>query len=593
MRRAVLIDWTNRTRISTPRTVVLALFAVLLALLLVRVVMSAAGTALAPEDVDTVDADEAENSVTASDAFNTTVYVGSEQGTIYAVDVEGDTPEQRWAFNVGEDLEASPTVADGTVYAAGVSGDCVPGEDCDEPPETEPGLYAIDAETGDFEWEFTDTGSISGSPTVVDGTVYIAEDVGGNVYALDADTGDQEWSEDIETTVRAAPHVVDDHVYVSGYDINDGGLFALDRDTGDLEWQFENPEYRIDTTPTVHDGVVYFGVGTETQYDPDGEGILYAVDAENGTELSTYENPVAQSGFVGSPTVVDAADGDSVGSRVAQGILGHTDSFPQDGTIEGQVTDPAGEPIAGATVDVASEPMEATTDGDGEFELAVPSGEHTLEVDGSDVEAVTVTTEVGETDSVTKDLKLAPTHRVGDVENGGEIEITDAVRIQQELAGLDPEPFDPTLADVDRTGEITIADAVLIQQYLADLREPGETSIEAVSVGADTTSDDTIEVTAQVENTGGMGALQTAEHRFADEDALDEQATRAVDGLDLGPGDETELTFTVDTTTLESGTYYYELHTDDDSEVVTIDLGADNLAASAEPLERATPIGLR
>jgi hypothetical protein len=78
-------------------------------------------------------------------------------------------------------------------------------------------------------------------------------------------------------------------------------------------------------------------------------------------------------------------------------------------------------------------------------------------------------------------------------------------------------------------------------------------------------------VTVTVENTGGLGALQTVEHRVADtESGLDVTATRAVDGVDLRQADRQSLTFQLDTGSLDPGTYHYEVVTDDDSETLQI-----------------------
>jgi outer membrane protein assembly factor BamB len=43
-----------------------------------------------------------------------TVYVGSEDGYLYAVDAASG--EKLWQFATGDKITSSPTVADGTVY---------------------------------------------------------------------------------------------------------------------------------------------------------------------------------------------------------------------------------------------------------------------------------------------------------------------------------------------------------------------------------------------------------------------------------------------------------------------------------------------
>ena len=69
-----------------------------------------------------------------------------------------------------------PTVVDGTVYVGSDDGN----------------LYALDAKTGTRQWSFSTGGLVRSSPVVVDGTAYFtsADD---NLYAVDAETGQKEW----------------------------------------------------------------------------------------------------------------------------------------------------------------------------------------------------------------------------------------------------------------------------------------------------------------------------------------------------------------------------------------------------------------
>ena len=75
-------------------------------------------------------------------------------------------------------------------------------------------VYALDAETGDVEWEFTDVFWGQASVAVVGGTAYIAGDFD-RVWAVDADTDDIEWQEELNTNIRndGVPHVVNGTVY--------------------------------------------------------------------------------------------------------------------------------------------------------------------------------------------------------------------------------------------------------------------------------------------------------------------------------------------------------------------------------------------
>jgi len=195
-----------------------------------------------------------------------TVFVGSSDNNLYAVDTETGT--QQWVFETSDSV-SSPTVVDGAVFVG--SGD---------------DLYAVDAETGEQEWAF-ETGDSVSSPTVVDGTVFIGS-MDNNLYAVDAETGTQQWAFETGSWVGSSPTVVDGTIF----GISEGNLFAVDAETGEYEWTFQTDIWISTSSPTVADGTVFFG-----SFDDN----LYAVDAETGDEEWAFETGDA----VRSPTVMD------------------------------------------------------------------------------------------------------------------------------------------------------------------------------------------------------------------------------------------------------------------------------------------------
>lgn len=64
----------------------------------------------------------------------------------------------RWRFKTGNIVHSSPTVVDGTVFVGSADNN----------------LYAVDVQTGTEQWCFNTGNSIHSSPTVVDGTVFVA-----------------------------------------------------------------------------------------------------------------------------------------------------------------------------------------------------------------------------------------------------------------------------------------------------------------------------------------------------------------------------------------------------------------------------------
>ena len=209
-----------------------------------------------------------------------TVYVGSYDDTLYAVDAATGT--QEWAFDTSGSVRSSPTVVDGTVYFGII--------------KYQGGtLYAVDAATGSEEWTFTQPSrGLSSSPTVLNGTVYIGSN-DNTLYAVDADSGDREWAFDTSGRVFSSPTVADGTVYVGSdgtfdSDYEDSALYAVDAATGDQEWAFTQPSGRVFSSPTVADGTVYVGSnGTENNNNYD-DAALYAVDA--GVEGSSEDSRV-------------------------------------------------------------------------------------------------------------------------------------------------------------------------------------------------------------------------------------------------------------------------------------------------------------
>lgn len=234
------------------------------------------------------------------------------EGFLYAINVESG--EQAWEFSqpTGEVLP-SPTVAYDTVYIPTENGK----------------VYAVDTETGEMVWRFTQASRYTVRPiAIADGTAYVAFEHGdcgrygdctsdGNLFALDAETGEQKWTSPDSLNIYSGPTVGTEKVYVSS---RDGTLNALDADTGDILWQFTEPSSEIDVCPTVADGLVYVGTG---------DTFLYAVDTETGEKAWTFTEP---SGWLRRPpTVVEDPDnGNSIDSRVELATFGHHDGIDRE-----------------------------------------------------------------------------------------------------------------------------------------------------------------------------------------------------------------------------------------------------------------------
>ncbi len=223
------------------------------------------------------------------------VYVGGTEGGVYAYDAEDG--DELWDVQTGEPVSSSPTRFEDLVYVPSDAGV----------------LVAFDAETGEDEWIYSLAENITPSPTaptVVDGTVYVADNPGqqnveGWVHAIDAETGEEEWTfTGADLWFNSSPTVVDGVVYVG---CDDSTLYALDADDGSVEWQFSDPEEQIISSTTYHDGVVYVGTDQETPPGATVPAALYAVDADTGNKIWDFTVDPPEDGgdwrFHSSPTV--------------------------------------------------------------------------------------------------------------------------------------------------------------------------------------------------------------------------------------------------------------------------------------------------
>lgn len=131
------------------------------------------------------------------------VYVTTKKGKTYAVDVA--TGVVRWSYDAGG--EASPAVSGGSLFIAGSDG----------------GLYALDAKLGgEPKWLFPTGATITASPVVAGGIVYVAS--GTTLYAINAATGAEEWRYGAGYTIITSPVVVNGVIYIGG---SDGYLDAI------------------------------------------------------------------------------------------------------------------------------------------------------------------------------------------------------------------------------------------------------------------------------------------------------------------------------------------------------------------------------
>ena len=204
-----------------------------------------------------------------------TVYFGTWGRKFYALDAATGDPD--WETTVGHRFgSSSPVVSDGVVYV-GTVGDgplVVSGDD----EQFEPcAVLALDADTGEERWRYDDFGereNVESSPALADGRVHVGSENG--VYALDASTGEVAWERtDVQTHADVSPAVVDGVVYSGAPNAADDGppanLYAFDAATGDTRWTAGIDDVSLRTSPAVADGTVYVAASTTRACIPEAD----------------------------------------------------------------------------------------------------------------------------------------------------------------------------------------------------------------------------------------------------------------------------------------------------------------------------------
>jgi eukaryotic-like serine/threonine-protein kinase len=83
-------------------------------------------------------------------------------------------PEPIWIADTGDKIFSSPTVADSTVYIGSDDGN----------------LYAFDTETGDRRWQYSTDAAVTSTPAVSEGRAYVGSN-DQRLHAVAVEPGDQ------------------------------------------------------------------------------------------------------------------------------------------------------------------------------------------------------------------------------------------------------------------------------------------------------------------------------------------------------------------------------------------------------------------
>ncbi|WP_435359647.1 PQQ-binding-like beta-propeller repeat protein [Haloarchaeobius sp. DFWS5] len=171
--------------------------------------------------------------VTAVKTTGPVAYVGTESGTLRAVDASGN---ERWRSSLGGEPVTAPAALGGVVYTGTAAGD----------------LLGLEAGSGEVSWRAS-VGGRPGDPVVAGDLVLTT--VGSTLLALDAETGQQIRNIETGTSILGSPAITDGARLLTG---EDGVLRSL-APGGERNW---TADVGAASVPVVAGDAVY--VGTES-----------------------------------------------------------------------------------------------------------------------------------------------------------------------------------------------------------------------------------------------------------------------------------------------------------------------------------------
>lgn len=166
--------------------------------------------------------------------FGGRLLVGSADYKLHAV---ADNGVYLWGFQTGGRVRSSPTPMDDDVYVGSDDGR----------------LYKVDVQSGALIWEFATAGAVRSSPALANGRVYFASG-DGFLYALDASTGLPAWKQPVAPHTRGSPAIANGKVYLGD---ERGDLLAFDANTGAPAWK-QNITGYVSACPVVTPEGIFF-----------------------------------------------------------------------------------------------------------------------------------------------------------------------------------------------------------------------------------------------------------------------------------------------------------------------------------------------
>lgn len=189
------------------------------------------------------------------------LFFGSDNGTLYALNVSGPTPVQMWNFTANGAIRSTPSINDDRIFF---------GSDNNR-------LYAVNETTGELIWTWqtgNPSAKIQNGVAVANSIVYVTSGDMPKVYALYADAApgnytdpDQAisyWTRDVSSDDVGN---LNEPVYANGKVVvtsvsggNHQGLYVLDADVGNVIWKQIRGYWSSMGSAVVADGRVWYSL---------------------------------------------------------------------------------------------------------------------------------------------------------------------------------------------------------------------------------------------------------------------------------------------------------------------------------------------
>ena len=252
--------------------------------------------------------------------LNSTVYFGSSDGNLYAVDLLNGA--EKWKFKSGGAVQSSPSISGNKIFFTSRNGylyalDLNAGKEIwrndlgkdipyswgfdyylSSPVIEDNNLFvgsgsgkfcSVNANNGEVIWTY-DCNSRIRSTALLTGSLVLFGDMDGTFYAIAKDKGNLVWKFDVDgkkinnkefgfdrKAILSSAAASEDKVIFGS---RDGNLYALNIKDGKLDWKFSHGTSWVITSPSVLNGIVY--AGSSDAY------FVQAVSLNSGKELWRY-----------------------------------------------------------------------------------------------------------------------------------------------------------------------------------------------------------------------------------------------------------------------------------------------------------------